>query len=98
MSVEGLDGLVRRMVQDEVRSILAERDQLTDIVRKSPFDMSDTELSMAERLLPEKDRPILRMRVMAYRMDVKGYHREATRDRRKADNLERQQNMGRKSA
>lgn len=56
----------------------------------NPFLMNDTELRFAERLLPEDERPILRMRVMAARLESRGQRNEAGKMQRRADNKERQ--------
>lgn len=91
MQGEGFDQLLREMIRDEVRQAMAAQTLLVREDRQgNPFDLNDAELSMAERLLPEKEQPILRKRVMAFRLEKNGSHKSASRMRARADNMERQ--------
>jgi hypothetical protein len=62
----------------------------------NPFLMNDAELRYAERLVTADERPILRMRVMAARLDAKGQRSAGDRQRSKADRME--QNLQKKAA
>ena len=62
----------------------------------NPYLMSDDELRFAERLLPADERPILRLRVMAARLDARGQRAQGDRQRKKADRME--QNLSKKAA
>ncbi len=99
MEVSELEVMLRRVVREELESLLAagnvDSSPVThfpapDINQFHPFDLSDAELCAAERLLPEDEQPILRHRVMAVRADKLGHSSLAKRMRKKADRLEQQ--------
>lgn len=97
--VDQMERMLRRVVREELASLgLQPGSELLpkpaavlpaqEFDRVHPYDLSDRELEQAERLLPEAERPILRQRVMAFRLEQKGNHAAASRMRRKADKLE----------
>lgn len=98
MDAVDFERMLRRVVREELSALLqngaaGEPPRPPEPVRSGsvhPYDLTDRELEQAERLLPEPERPILRMRVMAYRLERKGNHASASRMRAKADKLEKQ--------
>ncbi len=102
VTAKEVEEIVRRVVREELAVFIeALKDkgeshiQAVESVLPSAEDwpgaflLNDRELSQAERLLQEEERPILRQRVMAARLAAKGNHVSANRMRRRADNLER---------
>lgn len=96
MDAREVEQILRRVVREELSALL----QLGPVTvrpeaveppgeREHPFLLSDAELEQAERLLAEDERPILRMRVMAARLEKRGQRGPASRMRKKADNMER---------
>jgi hypothetical protein len=102
MEAGEFENILRRVVREELAALLqlgpvtarpevAERRELPARPEGAhPFDMTDAELTFAERLLPEAERQILRLRVMAFRLERKGNRTSAQRMRRRADNMEAQ--------
>lgn len=102
---------IRRIVAEEFESVLKrvlatpdasapmvanERPTARPADTGNPFLMNDAELRYAERLLPADERPILRLRVMAARLESKGNRSAAQTQRKKADRME--QNLSHKQA
>ncbi|MEZ4601436.1 MAG: hypothetical protein R2940_16735 [Syntrophotaleaceae bacterium] len=103
VTADEVEAIVRRVVREEMALLLEALKEKPAVfvqpeVYKPPpaegwpgsFLISDRELAMAERLLPEAERKILYMRVMAARLAAAGNHASANRMRKRADNLERQ--------
>jgi len=96
MDVRELERVVRKVLREELSEWLAGQGAPTAAPaaceppeRVHPFALSDRELEQAESLLPPAERPILRTRVMAFRLEQKGQHVSASKLRRRADSLER---------
>lgn len=103
MDVASVEQLLRKVVREELGALLAGGSfemplpkvvpcpRPVEPVREgvSPFDLTDGALAQAESLLPEEERPILRMRVMAFRLAAGGNKKSAASMRKRADNIER---------
>lgn len=99
MEAREIEQMLRRVVREELAA-LRKAAQTPPVPRRElprfdppedgrhPFDLSDRELGQAETLIPEEERPILRQRVMALRLERKGNRASAKRMRRKADQME----------
>ena len=94
-----LENVLRKVVREELAALLKrERVEVPGPVdvpahipsnTGNPLLMNDAELKYAEGLLAEDERPILRMRVMAARLDAKGQREAASKMRRRADAMEK---------
>jgi hypothetical protein len=98
MDSREFEKILRKVVREELAAILsgagAEVPPPQEVrradaaaVREHPFDLSDRELEQAEYLLPEAERPVLRQRVMAYRLEKQGNRSGAQRMRKRAEAL-----------
>lgn len=90
--VEQFEYLLRKVVREELSVLLGHSEPQavrneTAVDRFHPFSLSDSELAQAESLLPELERPILRKRVMAARLEKLGNLSAATKMRRQADGM-----------
>lgn len=95
-----LENILRRVVREELAALLqlgpvtvrpaVELPAQVPTNPEHPFLLSERELAMAERLLPEEEGAVLRIRVMAARLEQRGNHSSAERMRRKADRMESQ--------
>lgn len=98
MDVELFERLLRKVVREELETILGKRPPepeqiavaLDPAALPHPFLLSERELRFAEELLPEGERMILRTRVYAARAEKMGNKKYAARLRRKAELLEQQ--------
>ena len=99
MTGADLENILRKVVREELAALL-KRERVdvhepVDVPVHIPFNtgnpllMNDAELRYAEGLLAEDERPILRMRVMAARLDAKGQRESASKMRRRADAMEK---------
>ena len=99
MTSADLENILRKVVREELEALLKrERVEAAGPVdvpvhvpsnTENPLLMNDAELKYAEGLLAEDERPILRMRVMAARLDAKGQRGSASKMRRRADAMEK---------
>jgi hypothetical protein len=95
-----IEAIVRRVVREELAPVLAalriEQGHPVSVPAvvpafgggESPFLLSERELMQAERLLPETEGAVLRLRVYAARAEAAGSHRAARLHRRRADLME----------
>ncbi len=98
MELTEVEILMRRVVREELSALLDGR-PLPEVPqrrpapdpqgREHPFLLTDAEVAQAEALLPEAERPILRRRVYAARLEQQGNNASAMRMRRQADSLEK---------
>jgi hypothetical protein len=89
LELDKIEQLFRRVVREELAALHGAGPEVrrVDAVREHPYDLSDLELEQAESLLPEAERPVLRQRVMAYRLEQLGNRAGAQRMRKRADAL-----------
>ncbi len=98
--LESIEGMLRRLLPgaDARVEVLGSAVVVVPDFSAGPFALSDRELRQAERLLPVEKGRILRLRVMAFRMESKGQREEARWQRSKADRLERQLQQEKRAA
>jgi len=101
MNAVEIENIIRKVLREELQLLRdGERVELAGppvvdipVPRPSdsgnPFLMSDGELRYAERQLSPDERPILRMRVMAARLESQGQHHSAAQMRTRADGMEK---------
>lgn len=105
VNAHDFEGMLRRVVREELAAVLAGGVVVPEPVaqvgpvvaderRENPFLLSDAELRTAEALLAEEERPILRKRVMAARLEQLGQVAAAKRMRRRADLMEQRLSGG----
>lgn len=90
--------ILRQIIREEICSCLgvvvtapASEPEVVERRSADPYDMDDTELEAAERMLPPGNlREALRLRVMAFRLKKKGNVKSAANMRSRAERLERQ--------
>jgi hypothetical protein len=90
MIVEEIENTLKRML-----SIIVAPEQATTpptvicADTGNPLLMNDAELRYAEKLVPADERPILRLRVMAARLDARGQKKAGDQQRSRAASMER---------